>query len=313
MSGMRMEGYRALREGAALLDLAGRGKIAVHGEDRARLLHALCTNQIEELALGGGCYAFFLNAQGRILGDANVFRMSDHFLLDTEPELASKLYGHIDRYIIADDVTLEDLTGSLSTIGLEGPRASDILIAAGAPVPEAAYAHVPWGERTVARANTTGAGGFLLFVPVTEKDGAIRTLEAAGAVPADAEAARVVRVENRVPRYGEDITETSLPQETRRDDALNFNKGCYLGQEIVERIRSRGHVNRFVVGLEVEGDQPPPAGAAVLAGGNETGQITSSVFSPASGKTVALGYVRASDARPGTLLAIDGVKAVVSA
>jgi aminomethyltransferase len=309
---MRMEGYCALREGAAWLDLTGRGKIAVRGEDRARLLHALCTNHIQELTPGRGCYAFFLNAQGRILGDANVFCLSGHFLLDTEPELATKLYDHIDRYIIADDVSLEDMTGGLATIGLEGPKAAAVIAAVGATIPETPYAHAPWGDRMIARANTTGSGGFLLFVPAAEKDATIRALEAAGAVAAGPDETRTVRVENAVPRYGEDITEASLPQETRRDDAINFNKGCYLGQEIVERIRSRGHVNRSVVRLEIEGHHPLPAGARILAEGNETGQITSAEFSPTLGNTVALAYVRAVDARPGTRLTVDGAVAVVS-
>src|ERR1700685_755691 len=108
-------GYEALTASAALVDLSRRGKIRVTGEDRARLLHAMTTNHIQQLEPGQGCYAFFLSAQGRILADVNIFCRPDHFLLDTEPETATKLFEHIDRYIIADDVTLEDLTGSLTT------------------------------------------------------------------------------------------------------------------------------------------------------------------------------------------------------
>src|SRR5437588_380514 len=116
-----MTGYQALRERAAWLDLSGRGKIKLTGEDRARLLHAMTTNHIQQLTSGQGCYAFFLSAQGRILADVNVICRTDHFLLDTEPETRDKVYRHLDKYIIADDVTLEDLIPGTATIALEGP------------------------------------------------------------------------------------------------------------------------------------------------------------------------------------------------
>ncbi len=139
-----VEVWMALRESAAWLDLSARGKIRVTGEDRARLLHAMTTQDVQSLTPGQGCYAFFLNAQGRILGDANIFCREDSFLLDTEPETRQKLYDHIDRYIIADDVTLEDATGEMATIAIEGPQAAAVLDRLGAPVPEADYATRSW-------------------------------------------------------------------------------------------------------------------------------------------------------------------------
>ena len=160
MDGMLLEGYRALRESAAWLDLSGRGKIVVRGEDRTRLLHAMTTNDVQELEPGRGCYAFFLDAQGHILGDVNLFCLPDHFLLDTEPETAGRLYAHLDKYIIADDVTLENAGSELATLAVEGPKAGDVLTALGASAPEAPYGHLPWGAQTVARVNSTGAPGF---------------------------------------------------------------------------------------------------------------------------------------------------------
>src|SRR5271168_5291981 len=127
-------GYEALMTSAALLDLSRRGRIRLTGEDRARLLHAMTTNHVQQLKPGDGCYAFFLNAQGRILGDVNLFCLEDHFLLDTEPETRHKLFEHLDRYIIADDVTLTDETDRLSTIAIEGPEAPAILTKIGAPI-----------------------------------------------------------------------------------------------------------------------------------------------------------------------------------
>ena len=118
-------GYTALRESAAWIDLAGRGVIRLTGEDRARLLHAMTTNQVEKLQPGSGCYAFFLNAQGRILADVNILCFEDHFLLDTEPEVRTKVYEHLDRYIIADDATLEDRSAATAVLAIEGPRAAE--------------------------------------------------------------------------------------------------------------------------------------------------------------------------------------------
>jgi folate-binding protein YgfZ len=283
-------GYQALRESAAYLDLSSRGKIFASGEDRLRLLHAMTTNQVKELQPGQGCYAFFLNPQGRILADANLFVLPDRILIDVEPETGGPLYQHLDKFIIADDVTLEDASESLTAIGVEGPKAAEVLAAIGAPIPDAPYSHVDWDGRIVARVNATGEPGFRIFgLKLTQ-------------TPADPESVRIVRLEHAKPRYGEDIFDTTLPQETQQTHALNFNKGCYIGQEIVERIRSRGHVNRLLVGLRIDATEAPAAGTKLSVDGSEAGEITSAAFSPALGKVVALGYVRAQYAAPSTPL-----------
>ena len=134
-----MQGYDELRDGAAWLEMSGRGKIRVAGEDRARFLHAMTTNHIQQLTPGKGCYAFFLTAQGRILADVNVLCRPDSFLLDTEPAALQKVLEHRDKFIIADDVTLEDLTPTFTTIAVEGPKFADVLSAATAPALEAGY------------------------------------------------------------------------------------------------------------------------------------------------------------------------------
>ncbi len=300
------EGYQALREGAAWLDLSGRGKIVVRGEDRTRLLHALCTNHIQDLRPGQGCYAFFLDAQGHILADAHVFCFEDRFVVDSEPETASKLYAHLDRYIIADDVTLEEATAHLATVALEGPHAAAVLKSLGAPVPAAPFAHAAWGTYVVARASYTGGEGFFVMLPLAEKAALIEALGRAGAATVNTGAATAVRLEQGKPRYGEDITEQHLPQETQQLHAIHFSKGCYLGQEIVERIRSRGHVNRLLVRLLLEAEAAPQRGVVVLASGAPVGEVTSAAFSPAVGKVIALAYVRAGHAAPGTVLECAG-------
>jgi len=287
-----MKGYEALRTSAAWLDLSARGKIKLTGEDRARLLHAMTTNHIQQLTPGTGCYAFFLNDKGRILSDANILCRPDHFLLDLEPEAREKLYQHLDHFIIADDVTLEDATAELATIAVEGPKAAAVLQAAGAPIPETEYSTLEWGSRVVARLNSTGSLGFFIFVHSGEKSELVAQIEAAGAVAADAEAFRVVRLEHGKPRYGEDISERFLAQEANQPHALHFSKGCYLGQEIVERVRSRGQIHRVLKPLALDSKTPPEPGAKLQTGDTNVAEITSAVYSPALDKVVALAYVR---------------------
>ena len=279
-------GYQALRHGAAWLDVSARGRIVVRGRDRARLLHAITSNEVKKMTPGSGCYAFLLNPQGRICH-------ADHFLIDTEPELVQKVYALIKRYIIADQVELEDVTASTAAIGLEGPGAAAILAALGAPSldPGAAYSHAPWGDATVAAVTVTGQTGARIFCPADQAAALVLQLQTAGAVAASPEDARLVRIENGKPRYGEDIRDTSLPQETGQMHAVSFNKGCYLGQEIVERIRAQGRVNKKLMRVVVEGGEAPPAGAKTMVDGAEA-EVTSAVVSPQTGEVVALAYVR---------------------
>jgi tRNA-modifying protein YgfZ len=283
-----MTGYDALRNQASWLDLPARGKIKLTGEDRARLLHAMTTNHIQQLTPGTGCYAFFLNDKGRVLADANVLCRPDYFLLDVEPEIREPLFQHLDRFIIADDVTLEDATDTIATIAVEGPEAASMLERSGAPIPEAQYSSIEWDQALVARLNFTGSPGFFIFVPLGEKQELISRLEAAGAAFADAEAARVVRIEHGKPRYGEDISERFLAQEANQPQALHFSKGCYLGQEIVERVRSRGQIHRVLMPLILDTKEPPAPGTKLESGA----EITSAAYSPGLGKVVALAYVR---------------------
>jgi aminomethyltransferase len=307
-----MTGYEALRNRAAWMDLSARGKIKLTGEDRARLLHAMTTNHIQQLTPGSGCYAFFLNDKGRVLADANILCRPDYFLLDVEPETREPLFQHLDRFIIADDVTLEDVTGALATIAVEGPQAADVLQRAGAALPDAEYSTVDWDNGAVARLNSTGSLGYFIIVPGAEKAAFISRLEAAGAEHADAEAARVVRLEHGKPRYSEDISDRFLAQEANQAQALNFNKGCYLGQEIVERVRSRGQIHRVLMPLILETTQPPAPGAKLEFGGAGAAEITSAAYSPALGKVVALAYVRTEHARPHEQMMLGDIRAEVA-
>jgi aminomethyltransferase len=297
-----MKGYEALRSGAAWFDLSPRGRIIVAGDDRARLLHALSTNHVQQLAPGGGCYALFLNAQGRILADGNLLCLPDVILIDTEPEARERLFQHIDRYIIADDVTLEDASERLGCVAIEGPEAARALAERGAPAPEVFCSHEAWGlGRWSVRVSETGAPGWRVFLPSNEAADFTRGLE-----EADSEAVRTVRIEHAKARFPEDFSETTIAQEAQQPHALHFSKGCYLGQEIVERVRSRGHLNRLLVSLRIGTAAPPGAGAKLFREGAEVGEVTSAVWSPAQGQAAALGYVRAAHATPGSALMCEG-------
>ncbi len=297
-------GYAALRESAAWLDASSRGTLRVTGEDRARLLHALCTNHAQALTPGGGCYAFFLNAQGRILADATLLCREEDFLLDTEPELATKLAAHIDKFIVADDAVVEDATANWCCFAVEGPQASRVLASLGAAVPEEENSHLGWEAGLVARISLTGAGGFLLRAPAEERESIAASLSRHGAVAATEEDFRIRRIENGRPRYSEDISERYLAQETGQLRALHFSKGCYLGQEIVERVRSRAQIHRVLAPVEIATDTPPAPGTKLHRDGREAAEITSSAFSPDLGKVVALAYVRVEAAAPGSELTL---------
>jgi tRNA-modifying protein YgfZ len=269
-------GYEALRNGAAWLDLSARGRLEARGRDRARFLHNVTSNEVKKMTPGDSCYAFLLTAQGRIVADLELYCLEDRFLIDTEPETREKVLRHILKYKVADQVELTDVTEATASVGVEGPAAETFAAPSG-------LLRAPF--------RVTGQPGFRLYCETAAISGVVQALEAAGASAATPEDARAVRLENGKPRYGEDILETSLPQETGQMHAVSFTKGCYLGQEIVERIRARGRVNRELVRFELDGTEPVAPGTRLQVDGRET-EVTSSVVSPFSGKTIALGYAR---------------------
>lgn len=287
-------------DSAGLADLSARGRIRVCGEDRARLLHAMTTNHIQQMKPGGGVYAFFLSAQGRILADAFILCFEDHFLLDTEPETRASLFEHLDKFIIADDVTLEDITERTFCFGLEGPKSNEVAGNASLPAPNHRYAHIEWGECSVAAIE-----GVRIYGPITRREEIVQALEAAGAIAVSDAKVEQARVLNLLPRYGVDIIETSLPQETQQTNALHFQKGCYIGQEIVERVRSRGHVNKTLMGFQMEAGLLPERTTKVMASDKEAGETTSAGIAP-DGSIRGLAIVRTPFNKPGEVVTIAG-------
>ena len=287
-----MTGYEGLRTSAAFIDLSARGKIRVTGEDRARLLHAMSTNHVQQLAPGQGLYTFFLNDKGRILADAYIYNLGEALLLDTEAETASRLFEHLDRFIIADDVTLENETEQLAAIGIEGPKSVEMAAQLAIPVSESPFGVQAFGNGFTARVAATGAEGVRIFVPAETLPELIDKLERVGIPSATPGEVRTVRLENGIPRYGDDMSERYLFQETRLAHAVHSNKGCYLGQEIVERVRARGQVHRLLTPVRIAGNSVPSAGTKLLADDKEVAEITSAAYSPALGEIVGLAYVR---------------------
>jgi aminomethyltransferase len=311
--------FRALVEGAGVFDLSWQAKLVLSGEDRVRWLNSMVTNNIRDLALNHGNYSFVLNPQGRNLGDLVAYNRGDYLLLTTDYEQAPKLKELFDRYIIMDDVEVEDISDKLAAIGVAGPKAAETLQNAGIDVSQLAPGELSdpvWQGvgLSIARSVLPQMDGYEIWSTVENLDRVCDALIASGTKPVGSEALELYRIARGVPRYGIDLRERDLPQETGQQHVLNFAKGCYVGQEIVERIRSRGNVHRLFIGLEVQGD-PLAAGDKLLAGEKEVGEITSvaRVPFPAGERTLALGYIRREFVEPGTEVKIGEQTAVVKA
>src|SRR5271157_4949772 len=290
--------FQALLSGCGLYDLSWRAKIAVTGGDRVRWLNGMATNNVRDLAPGYGVYAFLLNAQGRIQADLYAFQRGDSLLVDAERGQRDKILQLFDHYIIADDVEIADISDKLTALGLTGPESRNVLERAGIPVPDLAhlqFADGAWQRKTVTllRSGKEARESWQIWITPENAGELWRALLEAGAKPTGTTALNLFRISRGIPQFGEDIRERDLPQETGQTRALNFTKGCYLGQEIVERIRSRGAVHRQFTAFAVDGTLPEP-GAKILADEKEVGEVTSGAILPLPGgdRPVALGYLR---------------------
>lgn len=306
--------YRAIRAAAGLLDLSYRRKMRVTGADRMSFLQGMLSNDVAALVPGQGCLAAFLTIQGRVVAVPRVYVRADHVLLDVEPETAAGLRDGLLAHVVADDVEIEDVTGEIATLSVQGPNA-DVVVAAATGSP-ATFTHeldhqvraVGGHAVTLARVREAGELGFELFASVPAA-GEVwqRVLQGGGVLglrPVGSTAAEICRVEAGLPRDGVDMDPSRLLLEVGLDAAISSTKGCYLGQEVVERGTARGHVNRKLVGLRVLDEALPDPGARVEAGGQDVGVVTSAVRSPALGRPVAMAYIRREHLAPGTRLTV---------
>ena len=301
--------YRALRDEAALVDLAFHARVRVTGSDRVDFLHGMLTNDVKGLAPGAGRATLVLTEQGKLVADAFVLALDDALLLDGATSAMAAAVVALTRFIVADDVELILPGDADHAFALYGPHAARVLGRLGVAAPPADdYDHqvaaVRDVEARVVRVPNPAAGGYLLFVPGEAVSAWWARCMEIGVPAAGHLALEALRIESGVPSYGQDIGPETLALEAPLAAAISFDKGCYLGQEVVERVSARGHVNRKLVGLEVDGAAVPVAGDVLLAGEREVGWVTSAVWSWRLGRPVALGYVRREHLAPGTTLTL---------
>ncbi|MBV8114206.1 MAG: folate-binding protein YgfZ [Silvibacterium sp.] len=293
----------ALTASAGIYDLGYLSFLKITGADRIRWLNGMVTNTVQSLEDHHSNYSFLLNAQGRILGDATIYLLPDHLLFQTDRAQTARLAAHLDHYIIMDEVELHELDASTTVLGVAGPRAPELLRNLGLPVPdEYAFTSIQLNgvEITIAHSYSPLVPRFELWLSVDALPSIWSAVTNAGAVSCGTTALESLRIMSGIPLYGVDIQERHLAQETGQARALNFNKGCYLGQEIVERIRSRATIHRILWQFSLSGDTPAVQPGQTLplnaeqAERNPIGELSSiaRIELPAFTGTVALGFIR---------------------
>jgi folate-binding protein YgfZ len=319
--------YEAARNNVALVDTNFRAVFALTGPDRVRYLNAVTSGNIRDLTPGQSALGLLLNAQGHMLAELMTLVLEDRLLVLSHAYLRQRTFEILERFIIMDDATLADDTAQTGTLAIEGPKALDLL----RKLMHVEYMQLPDGAHVTAVLDSAGAAipcrvlrhslfgirGAELLLPRESLSAAWQALTAAarvqGGAPIGYRALNMLRLEAGIPWFGTDFDEHQIPQEAGVESThISFTKGCYTGQEIVERVRSRGHVNRRLTGLLFNSTEVPKPGATVLAkDGTEAGHITSAAFSPLAGKATGMAYLRREYLEPGTTLQCGNVAAEV--
>ena len=316
-----MTEYEVVREGGAgLIDLsASRGRIRVSGSEAPMFLNGLITNDVKNLAENRWIPAVFPTVQGRLIGAVRVIRGSEPaFLIDTETASHEGVLKTVSRFTLAGDFKVSDLTADTALLTLQGQGAAEILSKvfdqAASDLPEGGVVQTTWQSVpvTILRASHTGEDGFDFVIDSSRKAELQQALEDGGAQPIGEDTFEILRVEAGIARYGQDMDETNVVPETNLDDAVSYTKGCYVGQEIIVRIKHRGHPAKKLTGLRFETDQQIETGALIRSTENqEIGRVTSAVISPKRG-SIGLGYVRYEFLAEGTRVIVgDGIEAIV--
>lgn len=303
--GRTLREYDALRNAAGILDFSGRGRLCLTGTDRKSFLHGQVTNEVKGLKPGQGCYAALITAKGKMVSDLNIFCLENEILLDFEPGLTAKVRERLEHFIIADDVQVTDVAPDYALLSIQGPRAGEVIrqLEWGVDLPAAKLRFISHlsdtlGECYLMDQPRLSTIGFDLFVPtpslrpVAERlAGIIKTLDAHFC---GWDAYNVARIESGIPRFGVDMDESIMPPEAGLEEiAISYSKGCYIGQEIISRIRTYGQVAKVLRGMRLKKETSiPKRGDKLFKDGREAGFITSAAFSPVWNATIALGYVR---------------------
>jgi folate-binding protein YgfZ len=309
---------RAIRDGAAIVDRSMLGKVTVTGRDRQAFLQGMLTNDVKKLAPGQGAPAAFLDAHGKVMALMRVYALEDTVWIELPSSLTEKTLERLDHFLISEKAYFEAADSTFAIVAVQGARARELLSAlSGNALALGPHEHVEveiagTPVRVIDRREGS-VPGFHCWTAAEHGAALWQALAGAGAVPAGMEALDALRVEGGVPWYGHDVDESHIFPEARLDDFVSFTKGCYIGQETVARVKYRGHVNRALSGLVLDGDRVPAAGARVVAEGKDVGRVTSAVPSPTLGKPIALGYVRREHFEPGTAVEIDDAGVAIPA
>jgi folate-binding protein YgfZ len=314
--------YAALRETVGLVDTNFRAFFSFTGPDRQRYVNAILTSNVRDLKPGQGTVGLLLNPQGHILAEVETFALEESILACSHAMIRERTFATFDKFIIMDDVTLEDITASTGTLDLAGPRTGALLMELGlgnfADLPLLAHEEVMVGgiPCRVVRRELAGNAAATLVAGREHLPALWRDLESRvrihGGAPAGMDALNSLRLECGIPWFGHDYDERQIPHEAGLEHSrINYEKGCYTGQEIVERVRSRGHVNRRLTELRFAAAEGPASGTKLLYGGNEIGNVTSTAFSPALERAIGLGYLRREHSVIGTRMDASGIPAEV--
>lgn len=313
----------AVRRGAGLMRELPRAVIEVVGSDRTRWLNSMITNDVSSLAVGpanSGRYAALLSPKGRIIADLQVLERGDAYWLDVDAAAAVLVLETLGRYIVADDVELADRSADFDRLGVEGPALFDVVgaMARGLELlePDACTeVDLDGNAVTVARFGWSGEAALQFFAPAgtggTLAERLFGAGTAAGLVEASSEVLETLRIEAGIPRFGAELDESVLPAEVGLERAISIDKGCYMGQEVVERMRSQGQASHRLVGLVAAGEESFVPGEALSSGGKSVGEVTSACRSDGIG-SIALAFVRRAFAEPGTQLEVDGREATIA-
>ena len=318
------EEYSALRRAVALVDTNFRAAFSFAGPDRHRYLNALLTSNVRDLKVGQGAVGLLLNPQGHILAEVGTFALEPRILALSHAIVSERTYSTFQKFIIMDDVELEDVTPLTGTLDLIGPRASKLLSELGvgkfAEMQLLSHKEVKLGQFfcRIVRQEVGGEPAATLIIPRENLANLWRELSArvrtVGGAPAGMDALNSLRLELGIPWFGVDYGDKNIPHEAGLEHShISYEKGCYTGQEIVERVRSRGQVNRRLTELQFSTAVAPPAGTNLLRDGNEAGSVTSTGFSPLLGRAIGLGYVRREHSALGNILDAAGARAEVIA
>src|SRR5262245_41489004 len=285
---MLAEYYKAATQAAAITELDSYGVVKLTGNDRVTWLQGMVTNDVEKLAPGAGCYAAHLTPQGKIVAHMDVYQDEDVLWLTLERAAIPKLIAAFDKLLIMEDVQVSEVSEEYSILGLIGPQAAACLENwLGQPIGLHHFlSHRKFdGSRIV-----VSRLGYEIWVPRAQADNVLRFFADHGATAIDHGTWDVLRTEAGLPVYGVDIDETTTMPELG-EIGISYDKGCYIGQEVVAKVKYIGHVNRRFVGLHLSGTSLPEAKTPIRKGGRDAGYITTALFSPALNKPVALGFV----------------------